>query len=99
MGRRLLDERAGNAQPSDERVAVAKVTTSFAGHISRFCFSPFSLERRYCTYPQEIVLKLSSLSKIRNLQLLSHQYLIREYGAAAIWSQILKHKAAISNQT
>ena len=31
---------------------------------------------RFCTYPQELILQLESFTRIRNVQILSHQFLI-----------------------
>jgi len=33
---------------------------------------------RYCTYPQDIIIQLDKRTRVKKIQVLSHQYLIRE---------------------
>ena len=43
------------------------------------CVSYVYYSCRYCNYPQELVLRLSSMAHIRKIQLLSHHYMICKY--------------------
>ena len=43
------------------------------------CVIFMQILHRFCIYPQDIVIQLEKRTRVRKIQILSHQYLIRKY--------------------
>ena len=46
---------------------------------------------RFCLYPQELVLLLREPTRVRKLQILSHQFLIRKYRHVSTYTAIVRY--------
>lgn len=89
-GLRLSRKRTAVSQSSDKGLAVPKASAEacrlFALTAEQNCstLSP-PCAHRFCKYPQEFVLRLERSSKIQQIQILAHEYKVRDSEGSSCW--------------